>query len=166
MRHTLLMVPAAPQTAGQAQERQTLSAYAFLDPALQVCACPRASDYAGYIETERELWGSVSRGRTENESTSASLGPDGQPVYRSAGITARSSSPAETYFLMPFRGPHDWRPLPHADAPQSLTLNEYRLSHITAVPPGRGCFEGAGVKIMGRSPAQDSGLRKSVEESQ
>jgi len=113
---------------GRLVERHKLSAYAFLDPRCKY-RLPASFDYAEYIETEQELW---------------ALFPetDGQRVnFCQLGLTASlyiespedgsELKPGETYFLMPFAD-GTMRPL-RMQVIRKLTLNEYRMSHLTAL---------------------------------
>ena len=104
-----------------------MSAYSFLDPRCKY-PLPESFDYAGYIDTEQELW---------------ALFPEthGMRVnFCQVGLTASlfveavedgsELSSEETYFLMPFPD-RTMRPM-RMRMLRKLTLGEYRLSHITA----------------------------------
>lgn len=146
-----------PPNAGGPKERQTLSAYAFLDPRCRF-ALPSSFDFAGYIDTEQELWALFPEtyGKRVNFcqiGLTASL-------YVEATEDRSELKPGETYFLMPFAD-HTMRPL-RMQVLRKLTLNEYRLSHITAVRLGE-MLEGAGeimdevhLKILGRASVEES----------
>ena len=146
----------APQ-GGQTEERQKLSAYSFLDPRCKY-ALPAGFDYAGYIETERELWALFPEtcGKRVNF---CQLGLTAS-LYIEAPDNGAELKPGETYFLMPFAD-HTMRPL-RMQMLRKLTLNEYRLSHITAVRLGE-MLEGAGeimdevhLKILGPESVEES----------
>lgn len=102
--------------------------YSFLDPATSF-PLPRSFDYAGYIETEREFW---------------ALFPetDGKRVnFCQMGLTAQifvesredgsELKPEETYFLMPCPD-STLKPI-RMRACRRLTLDEFRMSHLTAL---------------------------------
>jgi hypothetical protein len=104
-----------------------MSAYSFLDPCCQY-PLPTNFDYAGYIDTEQELWALFPEtdGRRVNFcqlGLSASL-------YVEARENRSELKPGETYFLMPFAD-RTMRPL-RMRMLRKLTLNEYRLAHLTA----------------------------------
>ena len=151
------MVRPPPKTRAD-QEDHTLSAYAFLDPRCKY-ALPSSFDYAGYIETERELWALFPEtyGKRVNF---CQLGLTAS-LYIEARENGSELKPGETYFLMPFAD-HTMRPL-RMQMLRKLTLNEYRLSHITAVRLGE-MLEGAG-EIMDEVQLKILGP-ESVEESQ
>jgi len=104
-----------------------VSTYSFLEPGISY-PLPASFDYQDYIETERELW---------------ALFPetDGQRVnFCQLGLTAQIfiESPEggeleanETYFLMPCPD-RSLRPI-RMRAVRRLTLEEFRMSHITAM---------------------------------
>ena len=104
-----------------------MSTYSFLEPGISY-PLPPSFDYQDYIETERELW---------------ALFPetDGQRVnFCQLGLTAQIfiESPEggeleanETYFLMPCPD-RSLRPI-RMRAVRRLTLEEFRMSHITAM---------------------------------
>ena len=104
-----------------------MSAYSFLDARCQY-PLPESFDYAGYIDTEQELW---------------ALFPETHGLrvnFCQVGLTANLFVEAaedgselaldETYFLMPFPD-RTMRPL-RMRVLRKLTLAEYRLAHITA----------------------------------
>ena len=84
-----------------------MSAYAFLDPRCKY-ALPLSFDYAGYIDTERELWALFPEtyGKRVNF---CQLGLTAS-LYIEAPDDGSELKPAETYFLMPFAD-HTMRPL-------------------------------------------------------
>jgi len=104
-----------------------VSRFSFLAPDSSF-ALPKSFDYSDYIETERELW---------------ALFPetDGKRVnFCQMGLTAQIfvESPEgsdlgadETYFLMPC-AERELRPV-RMKALRRLTLEEFRMSHITAI---------------------------------
>ncbi len=101
--------------------------YSFLDPSTRF-PLPRSFDFAGYIDAERELW---------------ALFPetDGKRVnFCQMGLTASIfvESPDagelaadETLFLMPCAD-HTMRPI-RMRSHRRLTLDEYRMTHLTAI---------------------------------
>lgn len=104
-----------------------MSRYAFLDPEATY-PLPKSFNFQDYIETERELWALF----PETEGHRAN--------FCQMGLTAQIfvESPAtgdlqtnETYFLMPCPD-RVLRPL-RMRALRRLTLEEFRMSHITAV---------------------------------
>ena len=146
-----------PSQCGQTEERQKLSAYSFLDPRCKY-ALPASFDYPGYIETEQELWALFPE--TEGKRVNfCQLGLTAS-LYIEAPDNGAELKPGETYFLMPFAD-HTMRPL-RMRMLRKLTLNEYRLSHITAVRLGE-MLEGAGeimdevhLKILGPESVEES----------
>ena len=146
-----------PPNAGRPRSA-TLSAYAFLDPRCKY-ALPSSFDYAGYIDTERELWALFPEtyGKRVNF---CQLGLTAS-LYIEAPEDRSELKPGETYFLMPFAD-RTMRPL-RMQTLRKLTLNEYRLSHITAVRLGE-MLEGA-AEIMDEVQLRILGP-ESVEESQ
>jgi hypothetical protein len=134
-----------------------LSAYAFLDPRCKF-ALPASFDYAAYIEIEQELWALFPEtyGKRVNF---CQLGLTAS-LYIEAPEDRSELKPGETYFLMPFAD-RTMRPL-RMQSLRKLTLNEYRLSHITAVRLGE-MLEGAGeimdevhLKILGPESVEES----------
>ena len=122
----------------QTKERSTLSAYSFLDPRSKY-PLPASFDYAGYIETERELWAFFPQ--TEGKRVNFCQVGLTASLFIEAPDNGGELKPGETYFLMPFPD-RTMRPL-RMRVLRKLTLNEYRLSHITAVRLGE-MLEGAG----------------------
>lgn len=104
-----------------------MSTYSFLEPGISY-PLPASFNYHDYIDTERELW---------------ALFPetDGKRVnFCQMGLTAQIfvESPesgeleaTETYFLMPCPD-RALRPV-RMKAVRRLTLEEFRMSHITAI---------------------------------
>ncbi len=104
-----------------------MSRYSFLDPAAAY-RLPKSFNYQEYIETERELW---------------ALFPetDGKRVnFCQMGLTAQvfvesdqegELGSGETYFLMPCAD-RMLRPV-RMRSLRRLTLDEFRMSHITAL---------------------------------
>ena len=104
-----------------------MSTYSFLEPGISY-PLPMSFNYPDYIETERELW---------------ALFPetDGQRVnFCQMGLTAQifvesvesgELEANETYFLMPCPD-RALRPV-RMKALRRLTLEEFRMSHITAI---------------------------------
>jgi hypothetical protein len=115
-----------------------LSAYSFLDPRCQY-PLPEGFDYAGYIDTEQELWALFPE--TEGKRvTFCQLGLTAS-LYVEAPEDWSELKRSETYFLMPFPD-RTMRPL-RMQAVRKLTLPEYRMSHFTALRLGEQ-LEGAG----------------------
>jgi hypothetical protein len=129
MRHNLQTV--WPLLCGQTKERQKLSAYSFLDPRSKY-PLPASFDYTGYIETEQELWALFPE--TEGKRVNFCQVGLTASLYIEASENGAELKPGETYFLMPFPD-RTMRPL-RMRVLRKLTLNEYRLSHITAVRLG------------------------------
>ena len=104
-----------------------MSRYSFIEPESSY-PLPRTFNYPEYIEIEREMW---------------ALFPetDGKRVnFCQLGLTARifvetegvgELGPDETYFLMPC-GDRTLRPIRMKQL-RRLTLEEFRMSHITAI---------------------------------
>jgi hypothetical protein len=104
-----------------------VSTYSFIEPDSSY-PLPKSFDYSAYIETEQEMW---------------ALFPetDGKRVnFCQLGLTAKIfvESPAagdlhedETYFLMPCAD-RKLRPIRMKQV-RRLTLDEFRMSHITAI---------------------------------
>ena len=99
----------------------------FLDPACSF-ALPGSFDFEDYLETERELWALFPE--TDGMRVNfCQLGLTAQIYVESA---ARSELAAdETYFLMPCAD-RTLRPI-RMRAVRRLSLEEFRLSHITAI---------------------------------
>jgi len=135
-----------------------VSAYAFLDPRCKY-PLPSSFDWAGYIETEQELWALFpeTQGKRVNF---CQLGLTAS-LYIEAPDNGAELKLGETYFLIPFAD-HTMRPL-RMQMLRKLRLNEYRMSHITAVRLGE-MLEGAG-EIMDEVHLQILGP-EIVEESQ
>ena len=104
-----------------------MSSYSFLEPEISF-PLPKSFDFSDYIDTEREMW---------------ALFPetDGKRVnFCQMGLTAQifvesedggELSHDETYFLMPCED-RTLRPV-RMKALRRLTLDEFRMSHITAI---------------------------------
>ena len=104
-----------------------LSAYSFLDPRCKY-SLPESFDYAGYIDTEQELWALFpeTHGMRVNFcQVGLTAGLFIEAVEDGSELTSE-----ETYFLMPFPD-RTMRPM-RMRMLRKLTLAEYRLSHITA----------------------------------
>ncbi len=105
-----------------------MSAYSFLDPRCTY-PLPEGFDYAGYIDTEQELWALF----PETQGKRANFCQVGltASLYVEAAEDWSELKPGETYFLMPFPD-RTMRPL-RMQAVRKLTLSEYRMSHLTAL---------------------------------
>lgn len=105
-----------------------MSAYSFLDPAC-CFALPRSFDFAGYIEAEREFWALFPE--TEGKRVNfCQMGLTAQ-IYVESREDGSELRPDETYFLMPCQDA-TLKPL-RMRASRRLTLDEFRMSHLTAL---------------------------------
>ncbi len=104
-----------------------MSAYSFLDPHCKY-ALPESFDFAGYVDTEQELWALFpeTHGMRVNF---CQVGLTASLFVESVDDGSELTSD-ETYFLMPFPD-RTMRPL-RMRMVRKLNLAEYRLSHITA----------------------------------
>jgi hypothetical protein len=104
-----------------------VSQFAFLDPASSF-SLPRTFNFADYIETEREMWALFpeTQGKRVNF---CQLGLTAQIYVESDAQSELASD--ETYFLMPCAD-RTLRPI-RMKAVRRLTLDEFRMSHITAI---------------------------------
>ena len=103
-----------------------MSIYSFIEPDAAY-ALPRSFSYTDYIETEQEMW--------------ALFGNEGKRVnFCQLGLTAKiyiesetggELGEDETYFLMPCPD-RKLRPIRMRQV-RRLTLDEFRMSHITAI---------------------------------
>ena len=101
--------------------------YAFLDPK-ECYPLPDAFDFAEYIETEQEMWALFPE--TDGKRVNfCQLGLTAK-VYVESGAKGELEWD-ETYFLMPCPD-RTLRPV-RMRALRRLTLDEFRMSHITAV---------------------------------
>ena len=101
--------------------------YAFLDPQAAF-PLPKSFDYRDYIETEQEMWALFPE--TEGLRVNfCQMGLTARIFVESRGAGALGDD--ETYFLMPCEDrtlrPVRMRPL------RRLTLDEFRMSHLTAM---------------------------------
>ena len=105
-----------------------MPAYAFLDPRCKY-PLPASFDYAGYVETEQELWALF----PETEGKRVNFCQIGLTASLYVGVAEDGSElkAGETYFLMPCPD-RNMRPL-RMRFLRNLTLSEYRMSHITAL---------------------------------
>ena len=104
-----------------------MSQLSFLDPACSF-ALPTAFNFEDYIDTERELWALFPE--TEGKRVNfCQLGLTAQIFVESAACTELGAD--ETYFLMPCSD-RTLRPI-RMKAVRRLTLDEFRLSHLTAI---------------------------------
>ena len=104
-----------------------MSRFSFLDPSSSF-ALPKSFNYSDYIETERELWALFPE--TDGKRVNfCQMGLTAQIFVESPGSEELAHN--ETYFLMPCPG-GDLRPV-RMKALRRLTLEEFRMSHITAI---------------------------------
>ena len=104
-----------------------MSRFAFLEPASSF-VLPKSFDYADYIETEQEMWALFPE--TEGKRVNfCQLGLTAQIYVESTSSHDLASD--ETYFLMPCAD-RTLRPI-RMKAVRRLTLDEFRMSHITAI---------------------------------
>jgi hypothetical protein len=104
-----------------------VSQFSFLDPCCAF-ALPATFQFEDYIDTERELWALFpeTEGRRVNF---CQLGLTAQ-IFVESGATDELAID-ETYFLMPFPD-RTLRPI-RMKAVRRLSLDEFRLSHLTAI---------------------------------
>ena len=104
-----------------------MSQFAFLEPATSF-VLPKSFDYADYIQTEQEMWALFPE--TEGKRVNfCQLGLTAQIFVESPGPGDLGSD--ETYFLMPCPD-RTLRPV-RMRSVRRLTLEEFRMSHITAI---------------------------------
>jgi hypothetical protein len=104
-----------------------VSTYSFLEPATSY-PLPTSFNYPDYIETERELWALFPE--TDGKRVNfCQMGLTAQIFVESAESGELASD--ETYFLMPCPD-RALRPI-RMKAVRRLTLEEFRMSHITAI---------------------------------
>ncbi len=104
-----------------------MSQLSFLDPACSF-ALPASFDFAEYIDTEREMWALFPE--TEGQRVNfCQLGLTAQIFVESSAQEELAAD--ETYFLMPCPD-RTLRPI-RMKAVRRLTLDEFRLSHLTAI---------------------------------
>lgn len=104
-----------------------MSQFAFLEPATSF-VLPKSFDYADYIQTEQEMWALFPE--TEGKRVNfCQLGLTAQIFIESPA--QNELAPDETYFLMPCPD-RTLRPI-RMKALRRLTLDEFRLSHLTAI---------------------------------
>jgi hypothetical protein len=105
-----------------------VSAYSFLDPGSSF-PLPRSFDFAGYIETEREFWALFPE--TEGKRVNfCQMGLTAQ-IFVESREDGSELKPEETYFLMPCPD-STLKPI-RMRACRRLTLDEFRMSHLTAL---------------------------------
>jgi len=103
------------------------TAYSFIEPD---CAypLPKSFSYSDYIETEQEMWALFPE--TEGKRVNfCQLGLTARIFIESEG--AGDLGEDETYFLMPCSD-RNLRPIRMRQV-RRLTLDEFRMSHITAI---------------------------------
>ncbi len=104
-----------------------MARFSFLDPGSSF-ALPKSFSYVDYIETERELWALFPE--TDGKRVNfCQMGLTAQIFVESPGSEELAHD--ETYFLMPCSD-GDLRPV-RMKAVRRLTLEEFRMSHITAI---------------------------------
>ncbi len=101
--------------------------YSFIEPGASY-PLPRSFSFKEYIETEQELWALFpeTQGKRVNF---CQMGLTAQIFVESTG--SGELGDGETYFLMPCAD-RTLKPL-RMKAVRRLTLNEFRMSHITAL---------------------------------
>ena len=105
----------------------SVSTYSFLEPGISY-PLPKAFSFEDYIDTERELWALFPE--TEGKRVNfCQMGLTAQVFVdsRETGDLAAD----ETYFLMPCSD-RSLKPI-RMKAVRRLTLEEFRMSHITAI---------------------------------
>jgi hypothetical protein len=101
--------------------------YSFLDPGTSY-PLPKAFNFKAYIETEQEMWALFPE--TEGKRVNfCQMGLTAQIFVES--LTAGDLTANETYFLMPCED-RTLRPV-RMQPVRRLTLDEFRMSHITAI---------------------------------
>lgn len=104
-----------------------MSTYSFLDPGASF-ALPKSFDFDDYIETEREMWAFFPE--TEGKRVNfCQIGLTAQIFVESQSLGELERD--ETYFLMPCPD-CSLRPV-RMRAVRRLTLDEFRMTHITAL---------------------------------
>ncbi len=104
-----------------------MSSYSFIEPAASY-PLPKSFNFQDYIDTERELWALFPE--TEGLRVNfCQMGLTAQIFVESDGDGELLDM--ETYFLMPCAD-RTLRPL-RMKAVRRLTLEEFRMSHITAI---------------------------------
>jgi len=104
-----------------------VSQFSFLDPC-SAFALPASFNFADYIDAEREMWALFPE--TEGKRVNfCQLGLTAQIFIESGGRSELGAD--ETYFLMPCAD-RTLRPI-RMKALRRLTLDEFRLSHLTAL---------------------------------
>jgi hypothetical protein len=108
-----------------------VSSYMFLDPAVSF-NLPHSFDFEGYIDAERELWAFFPEtyGKRVNF---CQLGLSAR-VYVEVPASDEAIGQDETYFLMPCED-GTLRPV-RMRSERTLTLDEFRMSHLTAIRMG------------------------------
>jgi hypothetical protein len=101
--------------------------YSFLEPEISY-PLPKAFSFEDYIDTERELWALFPE--TDGKRVNfCQMGLTAQIFIES--LEAGDLAANETYFLMPCSD-RSLRPI-RMKAVRRLTLEEFRMSHITAI---------------------------------
>jgi hypothetical protein len=104
-----------------------VSSFTFLEPGISF-PLPRTFDFFDYIETERELWALFPE--TDGKRVNfCQMGLTAQIFIESNG--GEELADDETYFLMPV-AEGALRPV-RMKSVRRLTLEEFRMSHITAI---------------------------------
>ena len=104
-----------------------MATFSFLEPE-SAYNLPKSFDFSGYIETEQEMWALFpeTQGLRVNF---CQLGLTAQ-IFVESGNSGELAD-GETYFLMPCQD-RKLRPI-RMKPVRRLTLEEFRMSHITAV---------------------------------
>ena len=104
-----------------------MSSYSFIEPD-SAYPLPKSFDYSDYIETEQEMWALFPE--TEGKRVNfCQLGLTAK-IFVESG-SAGELADDETYFLMPCPD-RKLRPVRMRQV-RRLTLDEFRMSHITAI---------------------------------
>lgn len=104
-----------------------MSMYSFLEPGISY-PLPKTFSFDDYIDTERELWALFPE--TDGKRVNfCQMGLTAQIFVES--VDAGDLAASETYFLMPCAD-RSLRPI-RMKAVRRLTLEEFRMSHITAI---------------------------------
>jgi hypothetical protein len=128
----------------------SVSLYSFLHP--EVCfSSPKSFNFEEYIETERELWAFFPEtfGKRVNF---CQIGLTAK-VYVEVQEDGSDLESEETYFLMPCPE-GNIRPV-RMKAMRRLTLDEFRLTHLTALKLGeelskaRNVFDSVDARVLG-----------------
>jgi len=105
-----------------------MNPYTFIQPSA-VYRLPASFDFAAYIDTEQELWAFF----PETDGHRVNFAQIGLTawIYCSVPESGAELADNETYIIMPC-GDHTMRPI-RMRAIRRLTLQEYRMGHLTAL---------------------------------